>query len=610
MPLPGGRSTSRREEGGVNLANLSWRNTLAVLGTAVITLAACGAAQPSAPTAAPTTAATGAPAPTAAPAARGQGGELKILYWQAVTALNSHHSQGTKDFDGARLVIEPLAAMGPQGEPVAILAAEVPTRANNGISADLTTATWKLKPNVKWSDGSPFTSADVVFTWKYVADPATAATTSNIAANVKMVEAVDPTTVKVTFNAPTANPYQIFVSGLGNIIQEKQYKDFIGAKAVDGPKIPVGTGPYKVKEFKPDDVVLYEMNENYRDPGKPFFKTVQFKGGGDATGAARAVFQTGEADYSWNLQVEATILKPMIEAADTKGTFISAVSGNLERLLIQRTDVRASAGANRGEPTTQHPFLSDLKVRQALAMAVDRKPIADLYGGGLAGEASCNVVVGIPPANSPNTAAMPVCKYDLAAANKLLDDAGAAKGADGIRVYKGTKMEIVYQTTVNPLRQKEQEVVKNGWSQLGINVVLKSVAAGVFFGTETDDTAGRFFADVEMFTNGPESPDLTNYLAGWTTAEIKTKAANWSGNNYERWSNKDYDALYEQYKNETDAAKRNALAIKMNDLLVSDVVVIALVARKSPVTGISKSLKGTVPNPWDSEMWNIADWSK
>jgi peptide/nickel transport system substrate-binding protein len=593
------------------LAKFSWRNTLAVLGTAVITLAACGAAQPSAPTAAaPTTGATGA-APTTAPAAqRGAGGELKILYWQAVTDLNSHHSQGTKDFDGARLVLEPLAAMGPDGAPVAILAAEVPTRANNGVSADLTSVTWKLKPNVKWSDGSPFTSADVVFTWKYGADPATATTTANIFANVKSVEAVDPLTAKVTFNAPTANPYQTFVSGLGNIIQEKQYKDFIGAAAVNGPKIPVGTGPYKVTEFKPNDVVLYAINENYRDPGKPFFKTVQFKGGGDATGAARAVFQTGEADYGWNLQVEATILKPMIEAADSKGTFISAVSGNLERLLINRSDPRASAGANRGEPTTQHPFLSDLKVRQALAMGVDRTPLADLYGGGLAGEASCNVIVGIPPANSPNTAAMPVCKYDLAAANKLLDEAGAAKGADGIRVYKGTKMDIVYATTVNPLRQKEQEIVKNGWSQLGINVILKSVDAGVFFGTDTDDAAGRFFTDVEMFTNGPESPDLTNYLAGWTSAEIKTKAAAWSGNNYERWSNAEYDKLYEQYKNETDGAKRNALAIQMNDLLVSDVVVIALVARNSPVSGISKTLKGTIPNPWDSEMWNIADWSK
>jgi peptide/nickel transport system substrate-binding protein len=597
------------------LANLSWRNTLAVLGTAVITLAACGAAQPSAPTAAaPTVAAPTAAAPTSAPATRGQGGELKIIYWQAVTNPNSHHAQGTKDFDGARLVIEPLAAMGPEGKPIAVLAAEVPTLQNGGVSADLTTVTWKLKPNVKWSDGTEFTAADVVFTWKYVSDPATAATTSGVFDGVKSVEATDKLTVKVTYAAPNPNFYQAYVSGLANILQEKQYKDFIGAKAKDGPAVPIGTGPYKILDFKPNDVVTYSINENYRDPGKPFFKTVQFKGGGDAVGAARAVFQTGESDYSWNLQVEANILKPMIEAADSKGTFVSATSANVERILLNRTDIRASAGANRGEPTTQHPFLSDLKVRQALAMAIDRKPLADLYGGGLAGKATCNILpsltwVGLP-AFTGTADTMPICKYDLAAANKLLDEAGAAKAADGIRVYKGTKMEIVYATTVNTLRQKEQDIVKNGWEQLGIKVTLKSVNAGVFFGTEGDDFAAKFFTDVEMFTNGAESPDPGNYLRGWTSAEIKTKAADWSGNNYERWSNKEYDALFAQFSKETDPAKRKDLIVKMNDLLVSDVVMIPLIARNSPVSGISKQLKGVLANPWDSEMWNIADWSK
>jgi len=582
---------------------IKWRGGAAVGLAAALTLAACGQQ------AAPSTSAPSAAA-TATPAARGAGGELKILYWQAVTALNTHHSQGTKDYDGGRLVLEPLAAMGPDGKPVAALAADVPTIANGGVSKDLTTVTWKLKSGVKWSDGSDFTSADVVFTYNYVTNKDTAATDANTYDNVKTVEAVDKTTVKVTYKAPNPNFYEAFVTGYGNIIQEKQYKDFIGAKAKDGPKIPVGTGPYKVNEFKPNDVVTYVINDSYRDPAKPFFKTVQFKGGGDATSSARAVFQTGESDYSWNLQVEATVLKPMIDASESKGVFVSALSPNVERILINRSNPASSLGDKRGEPDQAHPFLSDLKVRQALAMAIDRKPIADLYGGGLTGEATCNIVTGTPDIFSKNTAGMSVCKFDLAAANKLLDDAGATKGADGKRSYKGVPMKILYQTTVNPLRQKEQEIVKNGWSQLGIDVELKSVNAGVFFGTDGNDTAAKFFSDVEMFTNGAESPDPTNYLSGWTSAEIKTKAGNWSGNNYERWSNKDYDALFAQLKAEGDPAKRNDLAIKMNDLLVQDVVVIPLVARKSPTSGVSKLLKGIKANPWDSEMWNIADWTK
>lgn len=586
-----------------------WSRAFALVAVASLTLAAC--AQAPAATSAPSAAATTTAAPaTPSPAARGAGGNLSILYWQAVTALNTHFSQGTKDYDAGRLVLEPLASTGPDGKAVPNLAAEIPTKANGGISADSTTVTWKLKPNVKWSDGSDFTSADVVFTWKFVTDKATAATDAQNFAGVKTVEAVDKATVKVTFTAPVLGTGQAFVSGYGAILQEKQYKDFVGAKAKDGPKIPVGTGPYKVTDFKPNDVVTYEINSNYRDPAKPFFKTVTFKGGGDATSAARAVCQTGDVDYAWNLQVEATVLKPLLDAGDSKCQMATATSPNVERILLNRTNPDPKLGDKRGEPDQPHPFLSDIKVRTALAKAVDRTPIGALYGPGLAGNASCNIIVGVDAYTSKNTATLDVCKFDIAAANKLLDDAGAAKGADGIRVYKGTRMHILYQTTVNSLRQKEQEIVKNGWSQLGIEVELKSVPAGTFFGTEGNDTAAKFFTDVEMFTNGASTILQDDYVVNWISDEIKTKKDNWSGNNYERWSNKDYDALYNQFLKELDETKRNDLIVKMNDLLVSDVVVIPLVARTQPTDGRSKALKGVIPNAWDSVLWNIADWQK
>jgi len=586
-----------------------WSRAFAVASIAGLTFAACG--QQATPAATATAAAgTAAPA-TAAPTVatqRGAGGNLTILYWQAVTSLIGHHNQGTKDYDAARLILEPLASTGPDGKPVPNLAAEIPTKANGGISADSTSVTWKLKPNVKWSDGSEFTSADVVFTWKYVADKATAATTAGVYATVKNVEAIDKTTVKVTYTAPTSNPYLAFTAGPGQIIQEKQYKDFIGAKSKDGPKVPVGTGPYKVVEFKPNDVVTYEINTQYRDPGKPFFKTVTFKGGGDAASAARAVCQTGDVDYAWNLQVEATVLKPMVDASDGKCKMNIAGGPNVERILMNRSNPAASLGDKRGEPDQPHPFLSDLKVRQALAMAIDRGPIAALYGP--TGTATCNMIVGLDAYTSKNTASMSVCKYDLAAANKLLDEAGAAKGADGIRVYKGTRMKILYATTVNPLRQKEQDIVKASWTQLGIDVELKAVAAGVFFGTDGNDTAAKFFFDVEMFTNGASQITQDDYVINYICSEIKTAKDKWSGANYMRWCNKDFDALYDQYAKELDLNKRYELLAKMNDMIVSDVVEIPLVSRTQPSDGISKALKGVIPTAWDSVLWNIADWSK
>ena len=309
--------------------------------TPVPTTAPAAPAATTAPAAAakPTTAPAAAPAPTTAPAAaapttaaakpaaggRGQGGLLKILYWQAPTILNTHLAQGTKDYDAGRLVLEPLASFGPDGEPVANLASEIPTIANGGVSKDLKTVTWKLKQGVKWSDGTDFTSDDVIFTWQYVADPKTASSDNNTAVGVESVTAPDKFTAIVNYKEPNPNSYQIFVSGYGNIIQKKQFQDFIGDKSKDAPGNlnPVGTGPYKVVEFKPGDVVTYTVNDNYRDPAKPFFKDVQIKGGGDATSAARAVFQTGDVDYAWNLQVEQQILGQLQQGG--KGELVTAI---------------------------------------------------------------------------------------------------------------------------------------------------------------------------------------------------------------------------------------------------------------------------------------------
>ncbi len=587
--------------------------------TAAPTTAA--AAQPTTAAAKPTAPAAPAPtiAPTTAAAAagnfpkgkRGSGGTLHILYWQAPTILNEHLSQGTKDQDASRLVLEPLAASGPDGKPIAVLAAEVPTLDNGGISKDQTSITWKLRQDVKWSDGTPFTSDDVVFTYQYIANKDTAASDTQIIQGVTNVEALDPYTVKVTFDQPNPYPYQIFVSAQGVILQKKQFENYVGAAAKDAPGnlAPIGTGPYKVVDFKPGDVVTYTMNENYRDPDKPFFHDVQIKGGGDATSAARAVFQTGEADYAWNLQVEAQVLNQLSQGGKAK--LVTAPSPNVERLLINFADPNPDLGDNRSEPTTQHPFFSDLNVRKAFAMAVDRKSMADqLYGP--AGVATCNMITSPPDDVSKNTDTMDVCQYNIEMANQLLDQAGWARGSDGIREKDGVKMHVVYQTTVNPLRQKEQDIVKQGWSQLGVDVELKSVDAGVFFSSDAGnpDTASHFYTDVEMYTNGAASPDQTNYVDLWTTEQIADKANQWHGNNYHRWSNADYDAIYNQLKTETDPAKRRDLIIKANDLLVSQVVVIPLVARTQPTDGISNAIQGDIPNPWDSVLWNIADWYK
>ena len=593
--------------GAAPLLREGWRGPLVALASALLIATACT-----------TTPSGGSPSPSATASAtpvakRGAGGDLKILYWQAPTILNGHQATGTKDSDASRLILEPLASFGKDGTPIAnALASEVPTVANGGVTSDLTTVTWKLRTGVKWSDGTAFTADDVAFTYTYQCDEKTAASTNDRCDNVASVTAKDPSTVVVKYK--TAQPffYQWGTGANGEILQKAQYKDCVGEKAANCPadQKPLGTGPYKLTSFKPGDNVQYEINDQFRDANKPFFKTVTFKGGGDAVSAARAAFQTGDVDYAWNLQVEAGVLRPMAQGSD-KAALVTVYGSSVERILVNFSDPRASAGANRGEPTTKHPFFSDMHVRRALAMATNRASVAEqLYGNGLSGKPTCNILTAPVNMVSSSTDSLDVCKFDVAAANKELEDAGWKKGSDGkTREKGGIQLAITYQTTVNALRQKTQDIMKAGWEQAGFKVTLKSVPADVFFTNTSPDGANHFWADVEMFTNSSDS-DPTSYFSAWTTAQATAKANNWQFGNYNRYQNPDYDKIFDQLKKETDTAKRAQLAIQLNDILTKDVVNIPLVNRTNTTSGVSKSLKGVDPSPWDSEMYNIADWTK
>lgn len=135
-------------------------------------------------------------ASTYKPTKRGGGGPLKLLWWQGPTLLNPHFASGTKDQEGSRIFYEPLAAWDHDGNMVPILAAEVPSLTNGGVSKDGKTIIWKLKKNVLWHDGKPFTADDVVFTAAYSADPASSTYTTGSYKDVK-VSKVDSYTVKV-----------------------------------------------------------------------------------------------------------------------------------------------------------------------------------------------------------------------------------------------------------------------------------------------------------------------------------------------------------------------------------------------------------------------------
>ena len=332
---------------------------------------------------------------SAAVAERGADGQLKMRYWQAPSILNPFLSGGTKDIHAASIVLEPLAHYDETGTMIPALALEIPTVENGGISTDLTSITWKLRSSVEWSDGTPFTAADVVFTAAYCMDPDIGCNAAHRFQDVEDAEAIDDHTVRISFGVPMHFPYAPFVGSVSPVMQKKQFENCIGAKATACTEQnfgPVGTGPFKVVEFRPNDVALYELNDRYRDPDLPAFSSVLLKGGGDAVSAARAVLETGETDYAWNLQVDPALLAAM--AAAGKGEVVLAFGTLVDRLVVQLTNPNPALGDKRatyqggGNP---HPFLSDPAVRRALSLAIDREALVEA-GYGSAGRVTCNIL--------------------------------------------------------------------------------------------------------------------------------------------------------------------------------------------------------------------------
>ncbi|MBL0151707.1 MAG: peptide ABC transporter substrate-binding protein [Ideonella sp.] len=546
--------------------------------------------------------ANAAPAPTYKPTKRGGGGTVRVLYWQGPTLLQPHFANGTKDQDGSRIFYEPLACWDNDGNLIPILASEIPTRENGGLLEGGKVVRWRLKKGVTWHDGKPFTADDVVFTWEFARDPATAAVSSGVYKDV-VVTKVDSHTVLVSF--PKATPFWAspFVSAWGGILPKHVFGPYIGAKSREAPANlkPVGTGPYKIVDFKPGDMIRGEINKGYHMPNRPYFDAIEVKGGGDATSAARAVLQTGEFDMGWNLAVEDEVLKRMEQGG--KGRTVIVPSGDIEFIQLNITDPWNETEGERGHAKSKHFAFSDPAVREAMSYLVDRKGIQEfIYGR--TGIATSNFVNAPSRFKSPNTK----YEFNIDKASALLDQAGWKKGADGVREKGGKKLKFVYQTSVNSLRQKEQAVVKQGCQKAGIDLELKQVTASVFFSSDTGnpDTYGKFWCDMQMYTTTMTQPDPWVFMNQFLIREHSQKANKWSGRNILRWSNDEYEKLYPASESELDPVKRAAMFIRMNDLPIKDNVIIPIASRPR-VYGANNKLS-IVLSGWDLAMSTLHDW--
>jgi peptide/nickel transport system substrate-binding protein len=544
-----------------------------MLGTVIRHAQSVGAAphpQDATPASVPTAPAAGSEGKT-----RGQDGQLQVLIWQAPTVLDIQAATGDKDTAAASLVTEPLMGYTLEQTIYPRLVTQVPTVENGDLAADFTACTLRLLPGVLWSDGTPFTANDVLFTWQWVNDPANNALTSDAWGSIFDIQVVDDVTLNVTYPAPTLNWYVPF-TGVSAGILPKHYVEAGG----DMKSAPIGTGPFVVESFTPNDQVIYQANPNYRNPNQPHFATVNMRGGGDPATTAQAVMQTGDWDFAWNVAVEPDVLA-QYASDDGPGVLRVSSGSSVERININFSDPRtAGPEGQMSWYEIPHPILSDPAVRQAIALGIDRQLIVDRFYDPAGERTTSNFLTGIPAVESPNTS----WAYDPDQAEQVLEDAGWTRNGD-VREKDGVRLNLNFVTTVNSVRQKTQQVVKANLDAIGFQIDLVQVDGSIFFDSSAGNTQNsrHMYCDMNMFTSGPESPVPINYMlrfyAGADRSNIAQAANGWVGANFIRYINPEFDAIMDRMLagQVANVEELNQLLIQLNDIVIRDNAVVPLV---------------------------------
>lgn len=538
---------------------------------------------------------------------RGAGGEVRIIQYQAPTILSPHVSTGYKDFDAARIVVEPLLDYTADSQLYGVLLEEVPTLENGLLAEDGLSVRLRLKEGLLWSDGEPVTSSDIEFTINWVLNPDNAATTRGTYTIISSVEIEDQLTAVVNFDEPNPFWFEPFTSYTNGPLYPKHILEVEGAHDEFVIR-PIGTGPFVVESFTPNDEAIFVVNENYREPNKPFFNRVYVKGGGDSAAAARAVLQTGDFDFAWGPVVERPMLMEML--AEEIGVTVPVPPVNVERMAINHSDPWTEVDGQVSEMNTPHPVLSDPAVREAMMIGINRQLMADEFYG-IGSEPGKDVVNGDPLLVSPNTEYV----FDSGRAAQILEDAGWVLDGN-VRAKDGQTLRLVFCSPIAAHRQKVQSVVKANLDDIGFDIQLESVDSGIFFDASAgnEQSFNRFPWDLMLYVMPQGGTRPLNYMEQWYSGPDRENVAQesngWSGSNNIRWINDDYDALWLSARAETDPDALVEKFVAMNDMVVLNSVIVPLVL---PAGGhlASKRLRfqNLITGAFSGAYANIANWN-
>jgi peptide/nickel transport system substrate-binding protein len=491
---------------------------------------------------------------------------------------------------------EYLIDVNEKGEYVPVLLSEVPSVANGGVSEDGLTITYKLKKGVKWSDGQPFTSADVKFTWEALVNPKNLVKSRSGYELIESVETPDDHTAVVKYK----EYYAPYLTRFAPVLPKHILGELENMNDAPYNRMPVGTGPFRVTEWVSGDHITMEKNPHYREADKIkidklFFKIIPSREVGIAQ------IQAGDIDGVWDL-IEAQI--PMME----KNPEVSLCLSNAlvsERLIMNHS---SPVAPNNGNPDFPHPILADLRVRQAIEYAVDKNTIIDklLYGKARPGTTE------IPDGWAHNPDVKPT-EYDPEKAKQLLEEAGWKPGPDGIRQKDGNRLRLkITTTTGNKLREMVQQVLLAQMKAVGIEFYIENVPSSVLFGSWSNDAdrkKGRY--DILMYTTGPGIDPHQQYEGYFHSKNIPTEANGGSGYNYTRHRDAELDKWLD-LAGKAPSMEKRAEAYRKAQERVAQIVPHIYLYRRVNVHAFRNNIKGWKPNGYGIidavATWNVADW--
>lgn len=470
-----------------------------------------------------------------------------------------------------------LTVIDDRGRVVPDLALAVPTRRNGGISRDGRTLTYRLRPNLVWSDGVPLTARDVAFTFALLRAPATNFPSRSTYDIVDRVDAADARTVRVRLHAPDADAVaEIFVNGQnGSIVPEHLLRGVRDLMHDPFDTHPIGSGPYVLERWDRGTAISFRANPRYVR-GAPKTPAISMAFFGDANTLGLEM-RTGAIDFA---QIPPALV-PQFGPATTGIALRSASSTTLAEIQF---NVRAAP-------------VDDGRVRRALGLALDRARIAATIFHGQA-----DVANGLLPPNSIFARAngASALAADPAGSAALLDAAGWRAGPDGMRSRGGMPLQFsLIVPSANPTYLGLAVQLQAAWRALGADVSVNAQLNDVLRAPDGPLARGRFQAVVSPF-GYPVTPDRTQF--------ITTGAFPPYGYNYMRYADATVDRDSVAARVETDPAKRKRLLGSVESRIRADAPIVPIVWTRYAYV-LRDGLRGVRPEPVNSDLWNVYDWT-